>query len=225
MMDVDNKQLNVIFMGHFSYPEGHASTKRVQNTIQGLHLAGHAKISVLVLRQGRQRLGNSPLCGVHQDIPYATIGQGIVPGISVLWKAVRYYYEGRKYLKESFRPKMKNIVYVYGPPSLDNCFFVKQAHRLGYKVVFDIVEDVFFQSSSKDVFARLKHLSAKYYFGQIDKLADGILVISTHLMNVVKERVENHNKIMHFPINLYIPVEPEGLAFSSPVTRIFYGGT
>ena len=220
-----NKQLNIIFMGHLSYPEGHASTKRVQNTIDALRQTGYVTASLLILRQGRVCPGQLPLSGIHKGIPYATIGQDITPGISVLWKAVRYYRDGIRYLKASFSSQESNILYVYGYPSLDNMRFVRYGRKLGYRIVFDIVEDIFYQSSASDFFARLKHRSAQRYVRRLETFADGILAISTHLVQRLKEISHGRVEVMHYPINIAIPADdmPEPLTQSS--VRIFYGGT
>ena len=46
-----------------------------------------------------------------------------------------------KAIRTAFCPDVGNIFYIYGPPTFEKFPMIQQAHKCGYKIIFDIVED------------------------------------------------------------------------------------
>lgn len=212
-------------MAHLQYPDGMADTKRIQNSIDYLMGTGDFDVKVLVLRQGRVRLGDSELSGRHKGVEYVTIGNDIRPGISALLKGPRYYLDGMAYLRTKYRHGQKNVLYVYDYPSTDNIPMLIAAKILGYRIVFDIVEDISFQKSASDFFARLKNLSARLFCKTLWIFADAVLVISKHLLEKMTAISKDRYDVVMYPISVNFEKYDSSVEkFHDPV-RIFYGGT
>ena len=224
MADKGNR-LNIIFMAHAHYPHGMAMTRRLQNSIDYLKGCDGVEVRVLVLRQGRVRLADSEPCGVHKGIEYVTIGGDIRSGMSALIKGPKYFIDGMAYIRNNRRKDHKNALYVFGYPSTDNIPMLIGARLLGYKMVFDIVEDIAYLKSATDVFARLRYFSQRVFFGTLRVFADAVLVVSKHLEQRVTRIAKGHFDVINYPIsvnfdNFSFSPQP----FHDPV-RFFYGGT
>ncbi|HEG43671.1 MAG TPA: glycosyltransferase [Phycisphaerales bacterium] len=218
-------KMNIIFMANISYPKGMASTRRVQNLIDHFRGKDDVHQTVLVLRQGRVKLAENKLCGCHKGVEYVTIGGDIKPDITVLWKGVKYFVDGLKYLKANLKKQCTNIIYVYGYPTFDNVPLLMFAKALGYRIVFDIVEDAEFMGSAPDILARLKRRSGIFFYNRIGSFADAVLVISKHLYEKTVAVVKGKLPVMLYPISVnFENFNYPGEELHRPV-RVFYGGT
>jgi|GEM_PF-352687 len=221
----NDKKINLIIMGHFQYPHGMANTKRVQNSIDYLMRTGNIDIKVLLLRGERVKLADSEPCGIHRGVEYVTIGADIEPNITALYKSMKYFLDGMAYIKRSRRRRQKNIIYVYDHPSTDNVPIILFGKILGYKFVFDIVEDVDFVGHSPDIFARIKNASGKFFYKRLGFFADAAIVISKHLYQKTTAIAKNRFPVRLYPISVnFENFDFAGQGFHDPI-RIFYGGT
>ena len=107
MTSSDDIKMNIVFMANIGYPNGMAGTKRVQNLVDHLHGKDDVHQAILVLRQSRVKLVENKLCGCHKGVEYVTIGGDIKPDITVLWRGVKYFIDGLKYLKANFRKQCR----------------------------------------------------------------------------------------------------------------------
>ncbi len=218
------EKINVVVMAQVQYPQGMAATRRVQNFVEYLALDGRFEVRVLVLRGGRVRLGEDALSGEWRGVPYVTIGADIRPGMGALLKAPRYYLEGAAFLRRHKRAG-KNVLYVYDYPSTDNLPMLMQARMAGYRIVFDIVEDIAVQGSAPDVLARVKNRSARVLSRTMWMFADAAAAISSRLMEKMRRASRGRFEVVHCPINVRCEDFDFGPpAFGRPV-RVFYGGT
>ena len=124
-------------MGGFTYPNGMAGTKRVQNAINSLKL--HPDIATRVILQ-RQSTEYNILSGVHEGTPYETV-MGDIFRARMFLALPLLYYRTIAALKRAFLPGHKNVIYFYGPLFLESVVPLRYAQKLGYKIVFDIIED------------------------------------------------------------------------------------
>ncbi len=218
-------RLNIIFMAHGHYPHGMAATRRLQNSIDYLKGCDGVEVRVLVLRQGRARLADSEPCGVHKGVEYVTIGGGIRSGISAIVKGPKYFIDGMAHIRNNRRKDCKNALYVFGYPSTDNMPMLIVARLLGYKMVFDIVEDIAYLKSATDVFARLRYFSQRAFFGTLRMFADAVLVVSKHLEQRVARIAKGRFDVINYPISVdFDNFSSSAQPFHDPV-RFFYGGT
>jgi glycosyltransferase involved in cell wall biosynthesis len=136
-----------------------------------------------------------------------------------------FWMRTRLAIRKSHRPDMANILYVYGSPSLDNMSAVSFARHLGYRVVFDIVEDDRLACDlSRSVWHRIQTRYACHMIDRMETVADGITVVSSPLARKFGEKTAGT-----LPIHLHpIAVDTDRLSdarrgFGDPIT-LFYGG-
>jgi glycosyltransferase involved in cell wall biosynthesis len=224
-MTTDDKKINVVFMGHFHFPHGMAITRHVRNYVEYLVGSGEFDVKVLVLRQGRDRLRGDPLCGQYKGIEYVTVGNDIRPGVSALFKGPNYFWNGIRYLTKSRCKNGRNILYVRGYPSIDNIPMLIHAKVLGYRIIFDIVEDIGFVESASDFLAKMKDASARWFLWTLPMFADSVVVISRHLKEKIGRLARGRFDVTIFPISVDLKnFNCAPRPFGDPV-RIFYGGT
>lgn len=215
-------KLNIVILGEFSYPYGMAGTKHMRYVADALRAHSDTSVRVVVLRQsGKQNV----LAGVHAGIPYETVIS------DSLWARITrmapvLHKKARQTVRKVFRPDMKNILYIYGPPSFDNLPAIRYARRLGYRVVFYIVEDYDLAVGiSKSLRFRIKNGYFRYTTNRIASLADGVTVVSTHLERKFRKLTSGAIPIHYQPISIdlsHYPNRPQ--RFGDPLT-LFYSGS
>ena len=213
--------MNLVFLGTLPYPQGMAATKRIQYTINGMKCFPDVSIRVVVLRQSSKE--NAPN-GIHDGIPYETVMTDL-QRIKLVLLAPIFCIRTKCAIQRIYRADMDNILYVYGHTSFDNLPAILFARRLGYKIVFDIVEDEELADNlskrqwgkvKKTIFCRISRLSVT--------LADGIIVVSSHLEKKFSKAISGAIPIHFHPITMDID-KFSGLpqSFGDPV-KLFYGG-
>lgn len=121
-------KLNIVILGTFSYPYGIAGTKHMRYVADALRAHSDTSVRVVALRQSGEQ---NALAGVHAGIPYETvIGDSLWTRITRM--APVLHKKARQTVRRVFRSDMKNILYIYGPPSFDNLPAIRYARRLGY---------------------------------------------------------------------------------------------
>ena len=212
-------KLNVVFTG-FPYPQGLAGTKRNQHAIDALKKYD-ASVKVLVLRQSTKI---NPPNGVYNGVPYETIGPDLWRTRFLLTSPV-FFLKSMKAIRMAFCPDSRNVFLIYGPPTFNNFPMIRQARKCGYKIIFDIVEDddVAWNRSSS-LWFKATNYSARWLSKRISGMADGIIVISSHLQD--KFRKLTRGKI---PILLRsISVDTARISYIRPFSNgkisLFYAG-
>lgn len=219
------ESMNVVVVGNFLYPSGMAETKRLQHVVDQLKEAGNHFVSVLVLRQSHVGRDNTKLCGIHDGVPYATIGHDLHPNWRLPLTLPRYLWSGVAYLLRARKRHAKNIVYLYMEPNIENVMFVVFSKLLGYRIVVDVTEDYYILGEEPHIFSRLKARSTKFFGNHIGVFAHAVIVISRHLKTKY-EKISNGR----FPVFLMPPVVNLGriaqvdCGFNSPI-RILYSGS
>ena len=172
------RKINVVFLGGFSYPHGMAGTKRIQHAIDVLKEHREVTIHVVVLRQSS---ASNALSGTYRGVSYETV-MGDLFRTKALLMAPVFHMKAKRTIRRYFQPCQRNILFVYGPPSMDNVPVIRHARRLGYKIVFDIVEDDSLASPiSTSLWHRVKNSYVRRMLRDLCSLADGLVVISSHL--------------------------------------------
>jgi len=192
-----NNKLNVIFIGTFLYPNGFAATKRKQQFLD--HIAqkgGNARVLLTLKRACGHEL--NPQRGVFKKIPFEALGAEVKPDITFPLTFVIMTLKVFRRLR-SIKNTDNNVVVAFGI-NIDTLLPLFFAKLIGYKIVFDIVED----------FSTIEKLSFKLFFLRTFPkifrrfLASGISVISTYLY-------EKHEKFENkIPVKL-VPISAENL--------------
>jgi len=215
-------KINLVFLGSFSYPQGMADTKRNQHAIDALKDYEGLSIKVLILRQSSKE--NQPT-GIHQGIHYETV----MPDLLRAGFILKYPWFQRKVklaTAKVFVPGVKNILYVYGPPMVDNIAAVFQARKLGFKVIFDIVEDeVTSANICPTLWHKVNNWFARILTHNIANLADGVIVISSHLENKFKLLLKANIPLMVRPISVDLEQFKSESKYHDSDIRLFYSGS
>lgn len=216
------KRLNIVFLGGFDYPRGMAGTKRVQHAINGLKAIQGVAINVVIVRQSKQM---NALFGTHKGIPYQTV-TGDLSRLSKLLKAPAVNARTRKILRGLFRQGPLNILYIYGPPNFDSLCSANYARRIGFKVVYDVVEDYdLAEERTGNWWHRVANLITRRSIRNISSLADGIVVISSHLEEKLKQHSRGAVPMHKMPITVDLDIYPgPERCFKNPTT-LFYAGS
>jgi len=215
-----NQKLNIVFTG-FPYPHGLAGTKRNQHAIEALKENVNVSVKVLVLRQLTKI--NKPY-GVYNGVPYETIGPDL-RRIRFLLASPKFFLKSMKAIRAAFCPDAGNVFFVYGPPKFENFPVIRQAHKCGYKIVFDIVEDydAVAKLSSK-ISSKATNFSAKWFSKHLLTVADGIIVISSHLKDKISDLTRGKIPILFRSISVDTANIPYTKPFSGSGVSLFYGG-
>jgi glycosyltransferase involved in cell wall biosynthesis len=215
-------KINLIFMGGFTYPHGMAGTRRIQNIISGLK--EYPDIVTRVMLQ-RQSVNDSILSGVHEGTSYETV-MGNLFKLQMLLSLPILHYRTITVLKRVFLSDHKNIIYFYGPLFLESVLPLSYAQRLGYKIVFDVIEDYSLTTEiSRSFYLYLRAILSSRISSRIKDLAAGIIVISSYLEE--KFRMLTQNKV---PIH-YLPISVDMDRFFDKTDRLkstvslFYAGS
>jgi len=216
------RMTNIVFLVGFSYPQGMAGTKDAQHIIDGLKTYPDVSIHVVVLRQSSSA---NMLAGVHRGIPYETImGDALRYKMMVL--APIFYARAKQTIRRLFRHGQKNVLYVWPAPTFDNIPIVHYARRIGYKTVFDIVEDDdAARTISRSFRQRMQNAFARRVTHHIVSLADGIVVISSRLetkfQGLVSGLVPIHRRWICVDVDRYAQSQPG----SGDRVTLFYSGS
>ncbi|OPY83125.1 MAG: putative glycosyl transferase [Smithella sp. PtaU1.Bin162] len=216
------EKMNIIFFGQYSYPQGMAGTKRIQHAISALKKCQGIRISVVILTQSSR---DNTLTGSYMGINYKTI-LGDLYGIKTVLFSPILCLKTCHVLKESFCPNQNNIIYNYGPPDLFNIGILSYAKQLGYKIVFDIVEDYdTAMSISHSSSHKIKTFNIRFLVRYIKYWAAGIIVISSHLQRKYQDLSRNQIPVHYRPISVDFRHYSTSISdFGDPVT-LFYSGS
>jgi glycosyltransferase involved in cell wall biosynthesis len=216
--------LNVVFMGNLLYPQGLADTKRFQYFVDGVMQVAGNSAHILLLRQSHPGRDDSRLAGEHRGVAYQTIGRDIRAGIGLPFSVLRYLFGGCRLLWRA-RRGVNNVLFVYGEPNLENVLFVIWARLLGYRVIVDIVEDVYFITGDAAVLSRLKARSVEWATRHIHWFADGVVVISDFLRRKLERIVKGRVPVQLIPVAVdFSRVVQSRETFHDPV-RMLYAGS
>ncbi len=218
-------RLNVIFMGNFLYPRGMAATKRVQLFVDGVMAEEGSSARLVLLRQSHCGRDKGKLAGVHNGVPYLTIGSDMPSGWRFPMALIAYFAMGIRQLRVNRQASANNILFVYNEPNLESAVFVLAARLLGYKVIVDVVEDAYAIAEDAPLASRLKAASAGFATKKIRWFADSVVVISGYLQKKYESIVDEGLPVTLIPIS--VDLQRVSSVRNSPdgPVRILYAGS
>jgi len=199
-----------------------ATTRRIQRVIDGLKPLSDVDLRVLSLCQ--RSTENRP-SGDHLGTPYTTAytyesDKLPITALPAIWK------RACRCLKESYRQGAGNILYKYAEPTIFDLFPTRYARRLGYRVIYDIIEDPDVAATiSRSLRHQIKTAISRAFLKRIATLADGVIVISNMLLKKLSAATPKNMPIHMHRISVdtaLFPDEPYTL-HGSPT--IFYAGS
>ena len=218
---MDNN-INLIMMGGFTYPSGMAGTKRVQNVIDSLKEYANVTCRVILQRQSSQ---HNLISGVYKNTPYDTI-MGDLLGSKMFVALPVLCSKTIAALKNAYRPEKRNVIYFYGPLFIESVVPLSCAQRIGYKIVFDIIEDYSLEKEvTNSLLGYMKSHLTNWLSSGIESLATGIVVISTHLESKYKTLTLGKVPIHYMPISVDMERFPAKNSVKKPTVSLFYAGS
>lgn len=209
-------------MGTFTYPRGMAGTKRIQNVINALKQ--YPEISTRVILQ-RQSTEHNILSGMHEGTPYETV-MGDLLRAKMFVALPLLYCRTIAALKRAFRPDHKNMIYYYGPLFLESVVPLSYAQRLGYKIVFDVIEDHgLAKGVSRSFYQYVRSTLANRLSLRIKDLSSGIIAISLYLGEKCRELTQGKVPVHYLPISVDMDCFPEKPSRMNPTVSLFYAGS
>ncbi|MBJ6801395.1 glycosyltransferase family 4 protein [Geomonas propionica] len=214
--------INVVFMGKFGYPSGMASTKRIQHFLDYLNVLS-TTTRVLQLRSTDEG-ADEEQAGSYLGTEYRRIGADLKLDRSLVPALYRYLKEGVDSLKRWRIPGGRNVLYSYGGVTLENVLFILAAKRLGYLVIFDIVEDNTFIEDKLSLPGKIRWLAGEVLDRFFLGLADGVVVISNYLRGLYGKKLAASVPLCLIPISARCAVENRPGREPGPM-RIVYAGS
>lgn len=214
--------LNVVFMGRFGYPSGMASTKRIQHFLDHLNAAS-ASTKVLQLRHSGPD-SDEDETGTFQGTEYRRIGTDVKLDRTLPGAVYKYNRTGMATLRQWHRPEAKNVLYSYGGVTVDNLLLLLAAKRMGYSVIFDIVEDNTFIDDKLTLPGKVKWVLGEVLDRLCLGLADGVVVISNYLKELYGKRIPATVPLCLIPISARCEAGSAGEKEPGPM-KIVYAGS
>ncbi|WP_224981878.1 glycosyltransferase family 4 protein [Geomonas agri] len=214
--------INVVFLGKFGYPSGMASTKRIQHFLD--YLNGLSTTTrVLQLRSTGENAGTEQ-AGNYLGTEYRRIGADLKLDRFLVSGLFRYLRDGVGALKRWRISGGRNVLYSYGGVTLESVAFILAAKRLGYLVIFDIVEDNTFIDDKLSLPGKIRWLAGELLDRFFLGLADGVVVISNYLRALYGKKVNASVPLVLIPISARCGTKVRPDREPGP-TRIVYAGS
>ena len=129
-------------------------------------------------------------------------------------------------LRRVFRPGCTNVILNYGPLDFDNVLALRWSRRLGYKVVFYIVEDYDLAwGISRSLSHRLKMAGITRLQHGIRDIASGVVVITSHLREKYEKMTNGKVPIHYSPIAIDFDRFPDSPGRFNKDVTLFYSGS
>lgn len=213
----------MIVLGGFEYPRGMAGTKRVQLFIDYLQ-SKNANVQVLTIGNVGDVKSGNPVRGTFKKTPYRNIGAGYnSTGIYYLMFPFILLYLFFFFLY-SKKNKSKNLLYIYNSVAADNFLVILFARLTGYKVIIDIVEDYGLSLENNSLLHTLKIKSTVFFENKISIFADAVIVLSSYLEKLFREKSNGKIPIISIPVSTVISTKIKSSAvFQSPISICYSG--
>lgn len=210
---MENK-INIILLGTNYYGEM-ASSQRVYNLFNSLVTQGIVMLHNIVHYQ------NDVLVSDNKVLVYA-------PSLKRrVFNRLMYPFYILKTLKQCYCQGAKNIIYYYGYPSIESVFFLKKARKMGVKIVFDIMENIYaFSTQRMSLIHKLKYVSGMYLAKKLAHLGDLCFAISHPLMDLCEQLTRKQIPTLFLPISVDVNlVASYAKNRDNNSTIVFYGGS
>ena len=199
--------------------DGMASSMRVRNLIEPLVEKNLITASNLIYQKdNKEPIGKQ---GARNGISYRVIGFGLKNIFSVFG----FVFGGLSFIRKSKIKGNKNIIYNYNYPDVKNIFFILYGRMIGYKIIFDVIEDNNYQAHVGFI-NKFRIKTSLLLFKYCRYFADSMIGISEHLYQLV--RTTTDNKVPSYLIPVTVNLGYFKNPGTSPVKekiKIFYGGS
>ncbi|MGB4845383.1 MAG: hypothetical protein WBP16_13030, partial [Ferruginibacter sp.] len=216
---MNEQDCNIVIMGVSCF-DGMASSMRVRNLTEPLIEKKLVTVNNLIYQKdNKEPIGKA---GYKNNIQFKVIGFRLANIFSIF----PFFYGGISFIKK-FRVKgKKNIIYNYNYPDIKNIIFILYARMIGYKIIFDIIEDNSYQDHNGFI-NKFRIKTSLFLFRFSRHFSDAMLAISNHLNKLVKSTFKDKIPVYLIPItvNLNYFKTPGISTGSTEKLKIFYGGS
>jgi glycosyltransferase involved in cell wall biosynthesis len=212
-----DKGCNIVIMGVSCF-DGMASSMRVRNLFEPLLQKKLITASNLIYQKdNREPIGKQ---GTINDINFKVIGFRLANIFSV----VTFFGGGISFLHNSKKKECKNIIYNYNAPDIKNIFFILYARLIGYKIIFDIIEDNSFEAHV-GLINKFRIKSSVFLFKRSRHFASAMIGISDYLYKLIQSTSQNKIPAYLIPITVNLNYFKKTHSVTKNKLQVFYGGS
>lgn len=211
---MQNTKLNIILLG-YNYYGRMAVSQRMHNLFSPLVEGASITLCNMVNYQDRNLIIDSDVMVVCPNSKCRFLNY------------LSFVFLSMKMVREWYVEDTTNVIYT-GYPSLDRYLILCYARRSGYKIVFDIMEDLnVYTSKNASILNRLNTWTARKLATHIGELGDICFGISDTLVNLCEKWTNGQIPVHLLPIS--VDVEKVCSYKKDTKTRdeiaVFYGGS
>jgi glycosyltransferase involved in cell wall biosynthesis len=215
---MSEQRCNILVMGVSCF-DGMASSMRVRNLFEPLIEKDLITVHNLIYQKdNKEPIGKQ---GILNKIGFKIIGFRLKNIFSVFG----FVFGGFSFIRKSKQKGHKNILYNYNYPDVKNIFFILYARMIGYKIIFDVIEDNNYQAHVGFV-NKFRIKTSVMLFNYCRYFADSMIGISDHLYRLVRTATEDKIPSYLIPITVNLKYfknnQPQVI---KEKVKIFYGGS
>lgn len=211
--------MNIVILGASCF-DGMATSQRVKNLILPLTQTGKIRAANLIYEKDTEAKISKK--GTINEIDYQIIGYKL----KNLFSIISFFSTGIHFLRKKKIAGQENIIYNYSYLDIQNLIFICYGKLIGYKIIFDIVEDNSTYNFFPTFIGWFKNFSSKLFLRLTPFFGDSIIAISSHLVLKMKS-ITKKIPVHLIPITVNLNYFPTSLQSSrrDPLLKIFYGGS
>jgi len=202
-----------------------AGARRIHHFIE--YLSKYPDIHIQWLHiQPRERKISASRKRINQRLVAQTIGSNHQSGLGNILKYFKYFCRGIHFLKSSYLPGQKNILYIHRYPDRENLILILSAKLIGYKIIFDIDDNFYAVIDCQNSFSSSNSMNQFVLRSQkwIQHLANHIIVISTSLFKKFSKQKQKNWLLTLLPVTLQADKFQWQLHRPYEPVKIFYNG-
>lgn len=215
---MSSQGLNIMIMS-VSVFDGMAGSTRVRNLFAPLIGKGLLKANNLIYEtDNKVPIGKE---GRLNEINFRIIGFRLGNPFSIF----SFWGRGMSFLRKNKQAGSKNIIYNYNYPDLKNIVFLMYGRMIGYKIVFDIIEDNRFEAHVGFV-NKVRIKTSLVLFKLSRYFTKAYIAISDHLYKRAEENAKGKIPVHLIPITVNLNYfKLNGYQVNKNDLKIFYGGS
>lgn len=215
---MNGAKINVVILGVSCF-DGMASSMRIRNLFEPLVdqelITAH---NLIYQKNNKEPIGKK---GCINDISYKIIGFRLAN----IFTLFGFVFGGVRFLSKSKKKQVKNILYVFDYPDIKNITFILYARMLGYKIVFEVVEDNRFEAGVGFI-NNFRIKTSLVLAKTARRFGDALIGISDFLYKKLLELSRGKKPVYHIPISVNLNYFNEVKYKSDKANlQIFYGGS
>lgn len=208
-------KLNIVFSGTPTFPEGTAMTKRRRYMVD--YMNDHDIVCRVLITGFRKSKANNSKQGLYKKTEFVDISN-----LFAEHRYISYYKKGKEFLRNWYDKDAKNILVLSTLVNFNDYSFYKYAKKIGYYVVFDIVETAFWKYEKLGLKSKIRYLLDEHYSKKAYRKS-AAFVISERLRDEFKTAYPNMPMCL-LPNSTPICVT-EGRKKLNDTLQVLYAGT